>query len=154
MSDREQGRWTGGCQCGAVRYALAVAPEHGSICHCRMCQKASGGAMMAFARVPKAALVWSRGKPASFRSSSLVERQFCAACGTPLTYNFIERPHISVTLGSLDDPEAVRPELQYCVDRMLSWFPGLAALPGKRRDAFITPDLDARFESYQQPDGD
>jgi hypothetical protein len=144
----------GGCQCGAVRYSLSAAPEHGSVCHCRMCQKASGGAMMAFARVPKPALVWTRGMAATFRSSSLVERGFCAACGTPLTYNFMERPYISVTLGSLDDPESVRPELQYCVDRMLSWFAGITALPGKRRDEFITADLAARFVSYQSPDLD
>lgn len=146
--------WTGGCQCGAVRYALASAPEHGSVCHCRMCQKASGGANMAFARVKKADLNWTRGKPASFRSSNLVERQFCAGCGTPLTYNFIDRPYISVTLGSLDDPELVRPELQYCVDRMLSWFPVITSLPGKRLDEFMTPDLAAHFVSYQHPDGD
>ena len=44
---------------------------------------------MAFARVRKGALSWTRGQPASFRSSSLVERQFCAACGTPLTDNLI-----------------------------------------------------------------
>src|SRR4051794_21580650 len=71
---------------------------------------------MAFARVRKAALRWTRGQPTSFRSSSLVERQFCAACGTPLTYNLIEGPNISVTIGSLDDPEAARPVLQYSIE--------------------------------------
>src|SRR5580704_12242430 len=28
--------WTGGCQCGAVRYQLLTPPEHACICHCRM----------------------------------------------------------------------------------------------------------------------
>ncbi|HET7714155.1 MAG TPA: GFA family protein, partial [Bauldia sp.] len=36
MSD---GWFTGGCQCGAVRFRVA-ALGRASICHCRMCQKA------------------------------------------------------------------------------------------------------------------
>jgi hypothetical protein len=95
---------------------------------------------------------WSRGTPATFRSSSLVERHFCSACGTPLTYNFIERPNISVTACSLDDPEAVRPVMQYCVDRRLSWFASIGGLPGKRTEEFITPDLAVRFLDHQHPD--
>ena len=109
---------------------------------------------MAFARVRKAALRWTRGQPTSFRSSSLVERQFCAACGTPLTYNLIEGPNISVTIGSLDDPEAARPGLQYSFEHTLSWFPTITTLPGKRTEEFITPELAARFVGYQHPDHD
>jgi hypothetical protein len=154
MADQEAVNRTGGCQCGAVRYTLTTAPEHASVCHCRMCQKASGGPLMAFVRVKKQALLWTRGKPSSFRSSSLVERHFCAACGTPLTYNLIESHNISVRIGSLDDPEAARPVLQYSVDRTLSWFPNITALPGKRTEEFMTPDLAARFVNYQHPDHD
>jgi hypothetical protein len=44
------------------------------------------------------------------------------------------------------------PELQYCVYQMLSWFPGIASLPGKRLDAFITPELETRLVSCQHPD--
>jgi hypothetical protein len=145
---------TGGCQCGQVRYELLTKPDHASICHCRMCQKASGGPLMAFARLRKDKLRWTRGQPASFRSSSLVERGFCSACGTPLTYNMLDGPNISVSIGSLDDPEAVRPVLQYSVERTLSWVPTLASLPGKRTEEFITPDLAVRFVSYQHSDGD
>jgi hypothetical protein len=92
---------------------------------------------MAFARVRNGALSWTRGQPASFRSSSLVERQFCAACGTPLTYNLIEGPNISVT-----------------IEHTLSWFSTITTLPGKRTEEFITPDLAARFVGYQHPDHD
>jgi hypothetical protein len=154
MTDSREKHWTGGCQCGAVRYAFAAAPMHASVCHCRMCQKASGGPMMAFARISKEDLQWTRGTPLAFRSSSLVERHFCPCCGTPLTYNFIDSPNISVTIGSLDDPEAVHPELQYSVERTLSWFSSIAGLPGKRTEEFITPDLSPRFVSYQHPDHD
>jgi hypothetical protein len=145
---------TGGCQCGAIRYVLLSAPLKVSVCHCRMCQKASGGPLMAFARVAKESLRWTRGQPAAFHSSNFVERHFCSACGTPLTYNWIEGPNISVSLGSLDDPEAVRPILQYSVEHTLSWFRSIGDLPGKRTDEFITPDLAADFVSNQHPDHD
>jgi hypothetical protein len=139
---------SGGCQCGAVRYRLLCAPTHASICHCRMCQKASGQPVMAFARVPKDKLQWTRGTPGVFRSSNLVERHFCSVCGTPLTYNFIEGSNISVTMCSLDDPENARPELQYSVDMQVSWFAGMHALPSKRTEE----SLKSRMVSYQHPD--
>ena len=115
-----------------------------------MCQKASGQPVMSFARVPKDKLEWTRGKPGAFRSSSIVERHFCAACGTPLTYNYIEGPNISVTMCSLDDPDAVQPELQYSVGTQVSWFAGMHDLPGKPTDK----DRVAGMVNYQHPDHD
>jgi hypothetical protein len=147
-------RWTGGCQCGAVRYVLATAPEESSICHCRMCQKASGQPFMAFARVSLPDLAWTRGAPAIFRSSNLVERGFCNRCGTPLTYRFLEGGDISVSVCSLDDPEAAAPTLQYGVEGELTWTGSLAALPRQRTDDYLTPEQAAGFVSHQHPDRD
>src|SRR4029078_5527798 len=134
---RDDVHLVGGCQCACVRYELSGAPDHLSVCHCRMCQNASGGPIMAFARVRKGALRWTRGQPASFRSSSLVEREFCAACGTPLTHSLIEGPNVSVTTGSPDEPEGVLAVLQYSLERTLSLFSTIATLPGKRTEEFI-----------------
>ena len=124
--------WTGGCQCGAVRYRLLVPPEHACLCHCRMCQKASGQPFMAFATVRREDLRWTRGSPSTFVSSNIAERDFCSACGTPLTYHRIESGSIAVTIGSLDVLEAVRPIEQFGAESQLSWIGGLSALPGKR----------------------
>jgi len=123
--------WTGGCQCGAVRYQLLTPPEHACLCHCRMCQKASGQPFMAFATVRREDLRWTRGSPSTFVSSNIAERDFCSACGTPLTYHRIESGSIAVTIGSLDVPEAVRPIEQFGAESQLSWIAGLGALPGK-----------------------
>ena len=77
---------TGGCQCGAVRYRLDAAPSGSNICHCRMCQKAGGAPFMAFTRRSDRKIRRHAGRIASFASSDIAERGFCADCGTPLTY--------------------------------------------------------------------
>jgi hypothetical protein len=70
---------------------------------------------------------------------------FCGACGTPLTYRWVEGPNVSLTLNSLDDPEAVRPELRYSAETEVSWCRTLENLPTKDMD--VTGD--ARFQNHQ-----
>ena len=96
---------TGGCQCGAVRYALKSEPTGASICHCRMCQKAFGNYFAPLTGVPIADLEWTRGEPGVFKSSEAVERGFCRDCGTPLSFRYVARDRISVSIGSLDEPQ-------------------------------------------------
>ena len=94
-------RITGGCQCGAVRYALSEAPTEPSVCYCRMCQKAFGSYFAPLGGVPTVAFTVTRGSLAVFKSSDQAERGFCRDCGTPLTFRYVERPRISVSLGSV-----------------------------------------------------
>ena len=102
MSGQRNPVLTGGCQCGAVRYALYAEPEHASVCHCRMCQKAMGNAFAPFAAVRLDDFRWTRGKPSIFRSSPIVERGFCRDCGTPLSFRYTDGDRIDVSIGSLD----------------------------------------------------
>lgn len=143
---------TGGCQCGAVRFAVP-ALGRASICHCRMCQKAFGGYFGPLVAAP--GLVWTRGAPAEFRSSNKVRRGFCAACGTPLTYQADGAAVVDVALGALDRPEDVPPTVQLAVESRLSFFAALAGLPEERTGA---DPRDAPFQdglvSYQHPDHD
>jgi hypothetical protein len=104
-------RLSGGCQCGALRYQLGNPAKRTCICHCRMCQKASGQPFMAFATFDENDLRWTRGAPATFKSSNLAERGYCRDCGTPLFFKF-EGHEISVTIGSLDDPSEAPPTVQ------------------------------------------
>ena len=53
---------SGGCQCGAVRYALYAEPAAADICHCRMCQKAMGNLFMATASVPQERIRVDQGR--------------------------------------------------------------------------------------------
>lgn len=117
MSEVKIAKATGGCQCGKVRYALYVEPEAGHVCHCRMCQRATGGLFAALAGAPKSEFAWTEGEPGMFASSNLAVRAYCRDCGTPLgfTYNQPDA-RMYVTIGSLDDPAAAKIEVQFGVE--------------------------------------
>jgi hypothetical protein len=103
---------TGGCQCGAIRFAVKAAPVKISICHCRMCQKATGAPFASFADIERTDFSWTKGKPAAFRSSSIAERDFCASCGTPLSFRRIDGSRIEIMTGTFDRPDRVIPTRQ------------------------------------------
>jgi len=154
MSDNRVPVHTGGCQCGAIRYALYAEPTGASICHCRMCQKAVGGYFGAFAGVPLGEFAWTRGTPGTFSSSAGAERGFCPACGTPLYFRYVDRDRISVSLGSLDAPERVRPEKQFGLEGRLPWLHEIFEMPGTRTEDDVPPAALARLASRQHPDRD
>ena len=95
---------TGVCQGGGGRIALSAAPVKISICHCRMCQKAAGAPFASFAEIERSAFALTRGQPSAFRSSSLAERDICAACGTPMVWQGNAHPDwLDVGVGTFDD---------------------------------------------------
>jgi hypothetical protein len=157
MSGQRKPVLTGGCQCGAVRYALFAAPDRAGICHCRMCQKAVGGPFTAWANVSMENFAWTRGAPGTFRSSSAAERGFCPRCGTPLYFAYVKRPvSISVSIGSLDTPEAVTPaQVDGIEARWATFDPAvLAALPARRTGEAGSPEDLSRISNFQHPDHD
>jgi hypothetical protein len=145
---------TGGCQCGAVRYALYAEPSSADICHCRMCQRAVGNLFMAVAGVPLGQFAWTKGEPAVFRSSSAAERDFCSDCGTPLTFRYLAKQSINVTLGSLDEPARARPTKQHGIESRMPWWRELFDLPGATTAEDPPPGGLEALASYQRCDGD
>ena len=111
-------RMTGGCQCGRVRYSAEVESDEAYLCHCRMCQRATGGVSIAFVNVPVAGVEWQSG-PDWYQSSPIAHRPFCSTCGTPLGFAFLENgENIDLTVGSFDDPSRFRPAHHYAVESM------------------------------------
>jgi len=149
-------RITGGCQCGAVRYAFAEPLDNPSICYCRMCQKAFGSYFAPLGGVPRSAFQITRGQLATFMSSDEAERGFCRDCGTPLTFRYVSTDMVDVALGSLDDPAAVRPVVQYGLEARMPWLGELTSLPGKRTDEGTNrAQLERiRDSNHQHPDHD
>lgn len=141
---------TGGCQCGSVRYA-AGALGRASLCHCRMCQRATGNA---FAPLVTAEDVRFDGTPARFASSDVAERGFCRDCGTPLFYARIGSDELELMVGTLDDPDAVSPALHYGVESRVSWLHLADGLPEyQTRPHGLSGKGPARITSRQAPIG-
>lgn len=141
---------TGGCQCGAIRFEIHGALGRASICHCRMCQKAMGNAFAPL--VGARDLRWVRGAPQRFRSSNLVQRGFCAECGTPLTYE-PDGHGVEIAIMTLDDPSDVVPVVQMGTDARLPWCAAIGELPERTPSeaAKMAPFYTA-IVSYQHPD--
>jgi hypothetical protein len=148
-------RLTGGCQCGAVRFRVERLGR-GSICHCRMCQKAFGNFYAPL--ISGFGVVWTRGKPAYFQSSNKVRRGFCAACGTPLTYELLgrsEEDEVEVAIAAFDDPRLTAPSIQVNPGDKLPFVDDLPKLH-TRTDAEDQGQaaFNASIVSYQHPDHD
>lgn len=134
----------GGCQCRRARHRADGSAGSSSVCYCRMCQKALGNPFMAFVRFPVEKVTWSK-PPAVFASLNMVERGFCRDCGTPLTYRQTDGPNISLTLNSLDDPDAVRPEVGTATERKARRLQDLDSLPREEWNLTNSPG----FVSHQ-----
>lgn len=124
---------TGGCQCGRVRYIAEVPGDDAYLCHCRMCQRATGGVAAAFVNVPQSVVTWE-GEPAWYQSSPIAHRAFCPACGTPLGFAFLDGDDMDLTVGSFDDPANFRPVLNSGVEGIHEAWLDTASLPRTRSD--------------------
>jgi len=109
---------TGGCQCGRVRYEVDVEDNEAYLCHCSMCQRATGGVAAAFKGVLRANVRWSK-QPDWYESSPIAKRPFCSHCGTPLGFAFNEgSDKMDLTVGGFDDPSALKPVHHFGVETM------------------------------------
>jgi len=148
--------FTGGCQCGAVRYALDQAPQNVHVCHCLMCQKAVGGPFAVICPVARPSFRITRGAISYFASSDVARRGFCSACGTPLTFDYPEGDEVGILVGSLDEPSLAPPVIQYGNESRVSWYSGLTALPGDRPTYADNPQMLHRISrtNRQHPNHD
>lgn len=125
----------GGCLCGAVRYTITPPVLEGYYCHCRMCQLAFGNTRAAFINVPKTEVQWQT-TPKYYQSSKFARRGFCDCCGTPLSFEYLDSERMDLSIGSLDEPQRIKPVLHFAIESRLANWHGEDGLPGKRLDEY------------------
>lgn len=106
---------TGGCACGAIRYECTAKPGFAWNCHCRDCQRASGGGYCPVMYVPRSAMKVT-GEPKYYRviaeSGRWVDRGLCPSCGSNLFILAELAPDLhGIWAGSLDDPSNFKPQV-------------------------------------------
>jgi hypothetical protein len=127
---------TGGCACGRVRYTARVEDEDAYLCHCRMCQRATGSVSIAFKNVKAADVEWER-EPDWFDSSAIAVRPFCSVCGTSLGFKFKEGSgNMDLTVASFDDPARFRPKHHFGAESMHRGWLNTEGLPEKRTEEY------------------
>jgi hypothetical protein len=113
--------YEGGCLCGQVRWKASAEPINVRLCHCRNCQRATGGPFFARAVFVAERIEW-RGAVTRWPTSPRVERLSCARCGTPVFSQPNDLPaRIGVALATFDDPASVTPDMHIWVSEKLGW---------------------------------
>ena len=127
-------RMTGGCACGKVRFTAEVEPAEAYLCHCRMCQRATGSISIAFVNARLDEVDWV-SEPDWFESSPIARRPFCANCGTSLGFMFKEdADKMDLTVASFDDPSPFQPNHHFAVESMHRAWINTEGLPEYRSE--------------------
>ncbi|WP_374395982.1 GFA family protein [Tabrizicola sp.] len=97
----------GGCLCGAVRFKARLTGTKFGVCHCPMCRKWTGLALLGIT-VPEGNVAWTGlGHVARRQSSPWAERAWCADCGSALwfrvTVNGPYAGNLELPVGTFDD---------------------------------------------------
>jgi hypothetical protein len=128
----------GGCDCRAVRYRLLSRPLFVHCCHCRWCQRETGASFALNAMIEADRVVVLAGTPelVSTPSASGAGQQIarCPTCRLALWSHYSGAgPLLSfVRVGTLDDPDALPPDIHIYTSTKQPWVtlaPGTPAVP-------------------------
>lgn len=113
------------CACGQLKVECSGEPDSVSLCHCRACQRRTGGpfGIAAFfsqdrVRVTGESTLFSR----SSESGHKVDFHFCPACGSTVFWAPARKPGVlAVAVGAFADPDFPAPTQEVHVALRHGW---------------------------------
>ena len=111
----------GTCLCGSVSLSATNINRHVAACHCNMCRKWGGGAMLA---VECDSNVSFSGEEniGVFQSSEWAERGFCQKCGSHLFYRLKDKSIYFIPAGIFDNSEGFVFDLQVFIEEKPEYY--------------------------------
>lgn len=116
--DRRHGR----CLCGAVTFSALLPEDQFQLCHCKQCQRWTGGGPLTAIRV-KDVEIMGQDAIRTFHASAHGERAFCGTCGTTLFWRLQGRSIAFLSVGLLDDQSGLTVGEEIFVDHRPDWLP-------------------------------
>ncbi len=143
---------SGGCLCGAVRFTASEVPETFGTCHCEMCRRWTGSALLGVT-VKTEHLIWEgEDHIATRQTSSWAERAWCRECGTGLWFKVTNREtpnwgDTEIPIGLFDDPSGFEMKSEIYIDHK----PDSFAYAGEGRKLLTRAEC---VEKFSLLDGD
>lgn len=125
---------TGGCLCGAVRYAVAKDFKGFVLCHCKQCQKLTGSAFASNISSEPGNIEWLAGADsvsAYEHPTREFSKAFCRQCGSALPFVNKSKTSLIIPAGSLDEPPGIEPRANIFCAEEASWY-----APGRDAENF------------------
>ncbi|THD85368.1 GFA family protein [Aliigemmobacter aestuarii] len=135
----------GGCLCGAVRFEATLPHLNFGACHCEMCRRWTGSALLGIS-VPAENVVWTgEDHIATRQTSGWAKRAWCRDCGSNLWFR-VTAPgpyadQIELPIGLLDDAGGLTMTNEIYIDHK----PDSFAYAGEGRTVMTRADCVAKF---------
>ncbi len=122
--------YTGGCTCGEVRYDVKTTPLIVHACHCRWCQRQTGGPHVINALYEAEMIELTKGEveittvPSPSGKGQIIAR--CPTCKVALWSNYDfggmrERLRF-LRVGTLDNPDLMPPDVHIYTSTKMPWY--------------------------------
>lgn len=143
--------WRAACLCGQVKMRVTQPPMVAMACHCRSCQKLTGGAYSLTLMIPNDGFEVVEGAPViGGLHRQEIAHHFCPHCKNWLFSRPQGRPFVNVRPTMLEDASWVQPYVESCVEDRL---PGAVTGAVHAFEGFPPPDRYADLMAGYARDG-